>query len=1625
MSHKFEENVDQILNTVVDKIEKTIGGKQSALCSEFVRQFFGTVAFDDLSEWRIDDLYGAAVNFWSLMEQREPGEAKIRIYNPNDEQHGWQTTHTVVEVLCDDMPFLVDSLRIVLNRMGLALHLVVHMGGIRLLRDKFNRVVEVLPRYGEPVPQMIVEAPILMEIDRRTDPALIQELFTQFNHVLKENLAVVADWEKMREQVRAIGKELDHAPVKLDATEVEETKAFISWIEDHHFTFLGVRDYELIHQDKKIILRSIPGTGYGVLREEMNPVNETVLSNMTPEARELTLSSQILVISKTNTLASVHRDAYTDYIGVKRFDKSGQVIGERRILGLYTSAAYNTNPKHIPFLRHKVAAILDKSKMNLRSHAGRTLLNILETLPRDDLIQASEDELLDISMGIFYMQERRRIRLFARLDIYHRFVSCLVFVPKDLFNTELRRDMQTILAESFGATSVTFSTRFTESILARIHFMVRIDPKRHVDFDYKEIERKLIEVGRSWSEELQCLLYSAYGEEKANYFYARYKNAFSTVYTASFSPRTAVIDIKHIEELTDENTLCMNFYRPVDEFSESFRFKIYQNDITLPLSDVLPIIENLGLRAISERPYIVKFDDGRITWINDFSMHYTRKEQLNVEEIRELFQDAFSKVWFGDVENDGFNQLVLAASLNCRQVTVLRTYAKYFKQIGFTFSQEYIELALCNHAVISKKIVQLFELRFDPEYALDRDISFTALSNEILSNLDEVSNLDEDKIIRQYVHVIAATLRTNYYQLDKEGRHKKYISIKLESKLVPSMPRPYPMYEIFVYSPRFEAVHLRGSKVARGGLRWSDRKEDFRTEILGLMKAQQVKNAVIVPNGAKGGFILKQMQNPNIAREELLAEGITCYKQFMRGLLDITDNYVAGQLIKPSSVVCYDEDDPYLVVAADKGTATFSDTANDISLEYNFWLGDAFASGGSIGYDHKKMGITAKGAWQSVQRHFYDMGHDIETTDFTVVGVGDMAGDVFGNGMLLSRHIKLVAAFNHMHIFIDPRPDAAISYLERERLFNLPRSTWADYDKKLISKGGGVFNRNAKAITVSQEMKTLLGIKESIIEPNELIKAILKAKVDLLWSGGIGTFVKARSETDLDVGDRSNDSIRINGKQLRCKCVVEGGNLGLTQLARVEYALNGGLIYTDFIDNSAGVSCSDKEVNSKILLNGIVTAGDLTFKQRNELLATMTDEVGQLVIRENYLQTRSINLSVFQSLRSVELHIRYINELQRTGKIDRQLEFIPDEKTLLDRKSHGKGLCSSEIAVLLCYSKILLKEAILDSDVPEDCYLNQFLVGSFAKPLQERFAKQMEQHPLKREIIATKVSNIILNDMGFSFIFRMQDETGASVPTIVRAYMAARGIMNMDDLWHQIEALDHQISAKDQMDMIIIYVRLLRRLSRWLLRSQRFHLDINKTIQQYKDDVSELRKVLPDSLGEVFRGYYNRYFDDYVKSGIPDGLAHELTTTHGLLSALDVVEISQQCNIGVPAAAEAYFHLGEFLDLGWIRNEIIIHATENHWEALSREALRDDFDWHQRQLSVSILKTKPKKVGFNEYLNQWAQENANQLERWNYILSNIKSSTVLNFTMFFVAIRELLDLTQATMQMAATEDKVI
>lgn len=1616
MSHQFEAGKDELLEQLLTHLKHKVPQKQATSCVEFARQFYGSLAMEDLEEWGVDDLCGAAVNFWRFVQYRKKNEIKINIYNPDFEQFGWQTTHTVIEVLCDDIPFLVDSLRLVISRMGFALHLIIHLGNLKVIRGRNNRITSVLPQHSDlQSDEILREAPILFEIDRQTDPKVLKQLHSNFMLAIEETSASVADWQAMRERIKASIDEIKVLPKSLDQIEVRETEAFLTWIENHHFTFLGVRDYVLNKSDDEIRLETVPGTGLGILRENLNSDDVFYISAMGPAAEELMLSPQILIISKTSSLANVHRDTYTDYIGIKRFNSQGEVIGERRVLGLYTAVAYNTNSKNIPFLRHKVTGVMEKADMAPGSHAGKALLNILDTLPRDDLFQASEDELLEIVMGIFYMQERRRIRMFARVDCFHRFISCLVYVPRDLFNTTLRKEIQHLLHVSFQAIDISFAMRFSESTLARIHFMIRIDPTKPVDFDFREIEKKIIEIGRTWSDELQHYLFDTFGEEQSNKLFNRYKKAFPASYVANYSPRTAVLDIGYLEKLSQQCSLVMNLNKPLSASENHFKLKIYRCDNSLPLSDILPIIENLGLRALSERPYAVKYSNGETVWVDEFYLIYPRKFNFHLDEIKDSFQEAFCSVWFRQSENDGFNQLVLAAGLSWREVAILRAYAKYFKQLSFTFSQTYIESTLSSHSEISKKMVKLFETCFSPELEYsrkERTQKALALKNAILADAEELESLDEDKIVRQYLQSILGTTRTNFYQTDADGNPHDYITLKFNSAVIPSMPKPYPMYEIYVYSPRFEGVHLRCSKVARGGLRWSDRREDFRTEILGLMKAQQVKNSVIVPSGAKGGFVAKNISSHD-SREEVYAEGVECYRQFIQALLGVTDNFVEGVVDKPPQCICYDEDDPYLVVAADKGTASFSDTANDISHDYQFWLGDAFASGGSQGYDHKKMGITARGAWESVKRHFYELGHDIMKKDFTVLGVGDMSGDVFGNGMLLSKHIKLVAAFNHTHIFIDPSPNAKASFKERKRLFHLPRSNWTDYDKNLISSGGGVFSRRAKSISLSNEMKKMLGIKKVSIEPNELIKALLKMEVDLFWSAGIGTFVKAERESHADVGDRGNDAIRINARHLKCKIVAEGGNLGLTQLARVEYALSGGLVYTDFIDNSAGVHCSDNEVNIKILLDSVVLAGDLTIKQRNQLLSDMTAEVAAHVLQENFLQARSIDQIVHHTKRSLELYARYIKQLEKWGKINITFESLPSEKQLLSRSSSNKGLVAPEVAVLFCHSKLLLKEEILASTMLNDPYHEKFLRCSFPKPLQ-KFAEQMMNHPLRREVIATTISNFIMNEVGFNIIFRLRDETAASTATVVQAYLVARAVFDMEKIWEKISYLERVVDSKTQINVTTVYVRLLRRASRWFLRRPHMLNDLAKVIAFYKPRVNQVKGTLPEVLTERHRVQFNKYYNKQLSEGIPDDLAQHMTTTRGLFAAMDIVDIASELKLKVPFVAKSYFQVGEFLDIGWVRDHVIIQSVDTRWEVLSREGLRDDLDRQQRQLTRNIIRCGRAEDDFRTCLETWAASQEGLVQRWRDMLAKLRATSTLTYPMLFAAVRELVDLSTAT-----------
>lgn len=1599
----------EIISDILSHVKKRVTKEQYPLIEVYAQRYYASSSLADLSERTIEDLSGAFISHWNFIYERAPGESKVRVFNPTEEGDNWQSSHTIIEISHDDIPFLVDSTRMEINHEDLQIHFMIHFGGLKLLRDDKHRIIEVLP-IGAMNPKATSEAPIYIEIDRQTDPHVMETLCKNIQRVLSDVRQAVHDWHKMIDRAEEALLELEQNPPPLDPAEIAESKDFLRWLINNNFTFLGSRDYKLIGNETNRALQIIPGTGLGVLRDESTGTISRRYAELPPQARKLALSKNILIIAKTNTPSTVHRNAYTDYIGVKRFNDEGELIGERRFIGLYTSTAYHSSPRHIPFLRHKVAKIMQELHFPPDSHNGKEALNILETLPRDDLFQATIEELVRLTMGILHLQERKRIRLFIRKDSYGRYFSCLVYVPREIFTTELCVAMQDILMQSLQGIESSFTTYFSDSVLARMHFLIRVNPRATIEYDAAEIERKLTDVARSWADELKAHLISQFGEAEGLKYVVKYAKAFPGSYTEYYNPQTAINDIVQMEALDAENPLGMLFYRPEDKGYSALRFKLFHAEHPIALSDVLPTLENMGLRVIGERPHEIIFKDGKIIWINDFDLVYHKGSDLDVEAVRGVFQEAFAHIWFRSAEDDGFNRLVLESQLSWRETAVLRAYTKYLRQTGFTFSQDYIEKALVDNSDIARNLILLFHLRFSPDFNDNRPDT-TDLIKQIEQSLDEVSSLDEDRILRKLLEVMLATLRTNYFQRTKEKKFKEYLSFKFDPSAISDLPLPRPMFEIFVYSPRVEGVHLRGGKVARGGLRWSDRREDFRTEVLGLMKAQQVKNSVIVPVGAKGGFYPKNLPATG-DRDEIMKEVVFCYSTFIRGLLDITDDIKENVVVPPENVVRYDEDDPYLVVAADKGTATFSDIANAISLEYGFWLDDAFASGGSAGYDHKKMGITARGAWESVKRHFSELNINPDTTPFTVVGIGDMAGDVFGNGMLQSNRIQLVGAFNHMHIFLDPDPDPAKSYEERKRLFQLPRSTWADYNAELISPGGGVFNRSLKFIKISPEIKRVLNIQDDQLTPNDLIRAMLKAPVDLLWNGGIGTFVKASNETHADAGDRTNDAIRIDGNELTAKVVGEGGNLGFTQLGRVEYSLNGGILYTDFIDNSAGVDCSDHEVNIKILLNNIVAKGEMTIAERNILLEQMTDEVAELVLRDNYEQTQMLSLEASVSAETMDIFRRYMNELEKVGRLKRKLEFLPDDKTLLERKAINKPLTRPEIAILLAYSKMYLKQDILSSDVPEDAYFIHYLKLAFPKPLRERFLPQMEQHSLRREIVATQLSKSVIDHMGINFVERLQRETGASVAFIMRSYITVEAIFHIPAIWHQIESLDLKVSVPVQQKMMLQVYHLTRRATRWFLRNRTPNLDIATTIQDFTQPVQDLSIQLPELLAEEGKENLQNDIAMYIEEGVPEPLAKTIAFCKELFTSMDIVEGARQSQFSVKDIAYIYYALGHLLELNWLRDQMSNYAMENFWDELARSGYRDDLDRVQRKLAVSVLALPANTTVLDERIDLWLKENFIYLERWQNLLADIKSTTNIGFVTFSVVLRELMDFAQ-------------
>ncbi|GAB0151162.1 NAD-glutamate dehydrogenase [Marinobacterium sp. BA1] len=1612
MSRQRADSKTELMQQLKATIRQRLPKERAAPLGSFVDHFFAHAADQDLGSWRLDDLYGATLAIWHFLQQRSASEEiKVRVFNPDFERHGWQSTHTVIEVMQPDMPFIVDSLRMELNRRNLTIHAIINTV-FSIRRDKKKgELQELQPRNvackgGEP------ESLVVIEVDRHTDPAQLEELRKGLLEVLGEVKAAVTDFDAMLAKAHELLQEYQKIPEGLEEEDVVEARDFISWLKNH-FTFLGYDELTLTGEGKSRQLEPVCDSCLGLFKQQDGSCHPGVLPSGDREDGGFTLIPDLMSFTKSSRRSRVHRPAYPDYISIKRFDAEGQLVGESRFLGLYTSSVYLHGATDIPVVRRKINAVMERSGLHRQGHDWKELKQILEIHPRDDLFQASVEELFDTAMGILQIHERRQIRLFLRRDYYGQFFSALVYAPREVYSTDFRQRVERILQQQLGCDQAEFTTYFSESVLARTQFILRTSNHQEVtrEFDVVDLERRITQAASSWNEELYAALVESLGEEKGIKTYNHFCSGFSAGYRADFSPRAAVVDIQYIRRLTEDAPIALSFYEALEREPDELNFKLYHFGQALPLSDVLPVLENLGLRVIDEHPYQVE-TDGRCIWIHDFNLRYTGKQQVTAETMQNLFEDAFLNIWNGNTGNDDFNKLVLGAQLHWRQVALLRAYAGYMKQIRFPISQEAISLALKHHVALARLLVELFAARFDPDRADPKRED--KLEADILQGLEEVASLNEDQAIRQYLALIRATLRTNFYQ-QLGGQPKPYLSLKLSPRDIPHVPEPRPLFEIYVHSPRVEGVHLRGGKVARGGLRWSDRLEDFRTEVLGLVKAQQVKNAVIVPVGAKGGFVARHLHS-DMSREAWMEEGVSCYRTFIRALLDITDNLIEGEVVPPKAVVRHDEDDTYLVVAADKGTATFSDIANEIAADYNFWLGDAFASGGSQGYDHKKMGITARGAWVSVERHFRELGLNTAKEPFTCIGIGDMSGDVFGNGMLRSDQIKLVAAFNHLHVFIDPDPDPAASFKERQRLFELPRSGWGDYDAKLISKGGGIFNRSAKSISLTPEIKRLTGLTSSRVTPNELISALLCAEVDLIWNGGIGTYIKASDEAHADAGDKANDGLRVDAPQVRARVVGEGGNLGLTQRARMELACNGCRLNTDFIDNAGGVDCSDHEVNIKILLNQLVASGDMTARQRNKLLSDMTDDVAELVLQNNYRQVQAISLAEARSASSMAEYRRFINALEFQGKLKRKLEFLPTDEQLADRQNNRQGFSRPELSVLVSYSKADLKELLLASTVPDDPYLAQELATAFPARICKTYSDALNEHRLRREIIATQIANQMVNLMGINFVDRLLTSTGADIEHVVRAYVLARDIFNLKPLWQEIEGLDYKVKADVQLEMMHDLQHLIRRVTRWFVRNRQGTLDCAKEAEHFSPClvklVPELGNLLSGQPLEVWQSAHDRYVD----AGVPEKLAQRVAGSRALYPLLGIIEVAHDCEVSVELAAKAHFSMGDALELQWFSTQLNDLDVNSYWQALARDSFRDDLDTQQRALIATLFAPKGKldQSGLEARLDAWQEQNQPHVERWLNILTELKNASVQDYAMYTVATRELADLARCS-----------
>jgi len=1601
-----------LLDSVVDLAEQRQQGADAAIAGDLLRHYFGRTPAQDLVDKDPIDLYGATVRHLQLAERRDPGQSRVRIYNPNSDEDGWSSSHTVVDIVTDDMPFIVDSTLALLEVLGHQVHVLVHpMFIIERSRTGAINAIRV-PTAGN---DANVESALHVEIDRLTDSAELAELEQRLHLVLDDVRAAVEDWTPMRERALALATELDDLADEADAGrtrfqpdiggEPREVAELLRWMEAGSFVFVGYREYDLHDDPDSPTIVSRPITGLGTLRQQETTSRN--LGQLPPETAAQARRPNVLNLTKANTVSTVHRATPLDYVGIKEVDESGRVTGERRFLGMFTSAVYSGPVENIPSVRVKVKAVTDSVAFTSTSHDYNRLLNTLQTYPRDELFQIDVEQLEAMALAILDLRDRRQVSLLMRRDLYGRFLSCLVYVPRDRHSTEVRLKIQNTLMEMYQGTSVRYSTEISDAPLARLHLVIYTDPVSPEDLpDTRAVEGRLVQVTRTWDDYLRSSLIESHGEEYGIDMTLLYDSAFSDSYRSQVLAESAVHDIERLQALAPD-TIDVFLHRPLEAGRFELRCKVYRAGNPIALSQLVPLLHDLGALVIDERPYEITPPGSERKYIYDIGLEMDieldRDDRLRVRE-------SVLAAWYGEAESDGLARLVISADLTWQDVSVLRAYSRYLLQLGSRFSFGYLVDTLNSHPATASMLVELFHARFDPSTSSASRAETVAI--QLKESIDAVASLDADHILRSLWNAINATLRTNHWQSNADGRSRDALALKIDPAAVLEAPKPVPAAEIFVYSPRTEGVHLRSGMVARGGLRWSERLEDYRTEILGLMKAQTVKNSVIVPVGAKGGFIARHLPAGG-SRDDVMAEVVACYKLFVESILDVTDNMVDAAVASPPDTIRQDGDDPYLVVAADKGTATFSDIANNIATDRGFWLDDAFASGGSDGYDHKALAITARGAWVSVEHHFASLGLDPTTQPFTLVGIGDMSGDVFGNGLLRSHQAKLIGAFDHRHVFIDPDPDPATSYVERQRLFDLPRSTWDDYNCDLISAGGGVFPRTAKSIPVSPEIRAALALDtdQDAMTPDELIKVILLAPVDLLWNGGIGTYIKSTGESHLDVSDRANDGIRVNGAELRCRVVAEGGNLGASQSGRIEYTMAGGLINTDAIDNSGGVDCSDHEVNLKILLAAAERNGDLTRKQRNLLLESMADEVCDLVLANNYAQNRTLAAAVADAPGMVQVHERVMSWLGETVGLDRSIELLPSALELEERRTNGEGLTRPELAVLLAYTKNSITEDLAASPAAGNGGLEELLFDYFPTAVREEHPELVRSHPLRKELTATLLSNQVVNRGGISMAYRLAEETSAALSDIALAHLAAWKIFELDDLLTELRRLDPGIDASAHTFAELELMKLGERATRWLLRNEAQPLTIDAVVAKYEPAIRSL-------FGVAINGRHPVRIQDriatLVAGGVSDDLAAKISWLGRAYGFLDLATIAERAGRPLDEVATVHALVEAEFDLAQLREWVVALPRNDHWQTLARGALRDQYFAEHAELTAAVLAARSSSDAPADLVGGWLNGNSVATERFRRTFADISTSTERDLAQVSVAIRALTQLNRTS-----------